>query len=847
MFLRLVLWAIFSLSLSAANAQPPNRFGPPIPELILAIDADRNDRLSREEIAAAADALNELDRNSDGKLTSDESGWPPSFFGGVVPFPPPPVIAAIDVNGDQVISAEEIENIVGALEKLDKNNDGQIAGSEMLPEFGNGPGGGRPRDGRPESAEPSGDDQPGGGQAIGGPGPPRQGPGGPGRGGPGFGGQGRGGPGFGGQGRGGPGRGGPGMFGGGASGKQLSPEELKFEDGVATIPDHATFHRLSYRGEEVMIDTFLADLEFVKFTLNDAQGDDPQLYFINTKTHRAHMMFANVAGLGFGRGNDQMKGVLVYRPMLESPGGNPGLYTFEFEPFDTYSFEMVKIAYDTLIAKMPVLKGNLGYYPRERGKSAYEQDKALYEKAGLPVYLDEDLIDTRIAYLPLNQGKSFGLLRLMSQEDRPGPRDVVIYRSLPNELSRVAGVMTEVRQTPLSHVNLRAVQDGIPNAFLAGASQKDQIRELIGKPVCYEVTPDGFEIREASVDEVDAYFADLRPTSPQIPARDLSVKKIRKLDELAFQDLKSVGVKAANVAALRTIGLGDGVVPAGHAVPFYFYDEFMKFNGFYKYLTELLQNPEFQRSRETQVTELKRVRHLIEQGKMPRWMMQALSDLQKTYPANTSLRCRSSTNNEDLPGFSGAGLYDSFTHKPDEGHLSKSIQQVFASMWNFRAFEEREFYRVDHFDAAMGVLIHPNFKGEIANGVAVTDDILYQTYGNYYVNTQVGEDLVTNPEAESVPEEVLLGWRSQDGHQVMRSSNQIGTGKELLSEDHLSELRNALTKIHAKFAVLYGHSLNDEDFAMEIEFKITKGNQLAIKQARPWVFATRRQPGTQEE
>ena len=81
---------------------------------------------------------------------------------------------------------------------------------------------------------------------------------------------------------------------------------------------------------------------------------------------------------------------------------------------------------------------------------------------------------------------------------------------------------------------------------------------------------------------------------------------------------------------------------------------------------------------------------------MPEWMWNNLRDLQESFPVGTSIRCRSSSNNEDLPGFSGAGLYDSKTQHPDEGHISKSVKQVFASTWNFRAFREREFHRIDH-------------------------------------------------------------------------------------------------------------------------------------------------------
>jgi len=74
----------------------------------------------------------------------------------------------------------------------------------------------------------------------------------------------------------------------------------------------------------------------------------------------------------------------------------------------------------------------------------------------------------------------------------------------------------------------------------------------------------------------------------------------------------------------------------------------------------------------------------------------------------------------------------------------------------------------------------------------------------------------------------------------MRTSNQAANGKPLLATAAFEQLRTHLGTIHAKFSRLYGVSLNDEYFAMEIEFKITKDGKLVIKQARPWVYSQTR-------
>ena len=161
------------------------------------------------------------------------------------------------------------------------------------------------------------------------------------------------------------------------------------------------------------------------------------------------------------------------------------------------------------------------------------------------------------------------------------------------------------------------------------------------------------------------------------------------------------------------------------------------------------------------------------------------------------------------------------------------MKQVYASLWNFRAFVQRDFYRIDHLKTAMGVLVHPNYSDELVNGVAVSFDPVYGRDNSFYVNSQMGEDLITNPEARSTPEEILL--HTDSTYTVTALSNQAPRGQLLMDDGQLAQLRRSLNDIHDHFHDLYEVSDN-ADFAIEIEFKITSDNILSIKQARPWVF-----------
>ena len=615
--------------------------------------------------------------------------------------------------------------------------------------------------------------------------------------------------------------------------------KIDFRHGTVAIPDRETFERLSYKGTNVLMDDHLTDLEFVKFFIIHRNSSWPAVYFMNTVTHRAHYRFS----LAVRHPRDgMMKGEIVYHPDVEAPDGSLGVYRFEFEPRDAYPFEAVRYAYEVLAASMPLLENNLAYYPMPGAAlPLYQEERASYDDSRINMIFEADIFPD-VDFLSLNRGTGYGYLRVMGQDERPNPRDIVIYESLPNDLPRVAGIITTVAQTPLSHVNLRALQDRVPNAFVRDALDDATIDSLIDSHVRYTVTRSGYTIRAATKAEVDAHYDASRPAATQTPERDLAVTAIKPLSDIEFGDWTAFGVKAANVAVLGTLGFPDGTVPDGFAVPFYFYDGFMKANDLYTTVSTMLADPDFQTDYDTQEDKLKKLRKAIKGATTPDWIITALEEMHGEFPDGTSLRYRSSTNNEDLPGFSGAGLYDSKTQDPDETEedgIDKSIKGVWASLWNFRAFVEREFHRIDHLTTAMGVLVHPNYSDELANGVAVSYDPINAREGVYYVNTQIGEDLVTNPDANSVPEELLL--LEEDSYEVLVYSNQVESEQLLMSDAQIEQLRGHLTTIHDKFDELYDPAA-DERFAMEIEFKITSEDVLAIKQARPWVFRPLNEP-----
>ena len=442
---------------------------------------------------------------------------------------------------------------------------------------------------------------------------------------------------------------------------------IDISDGALAVPDRETFETLSYQT--------LSHIEYAKFFLLDMDTDRPFAYFVNTKTHQIHQSFLDAVGLEPDAG--MIFGDIAYYPELVAPDGSPGVYYY-WLGFRPSSFSIMARAYTLLAATLPLLEDNLFFYILNSYLPYYQSDLPLYRDSRIPLVFDEDIY-AGTSFLALNPGEGYGRLQALEPDERPNPRDIVLYESLPNELPRVAGIISTVPQTPLSHVNLRAVQDGIPNAFIRGARDKPAIASLLGRHVRYEVTEDGWDLRAATRMEVDEHYASSQPARPQTPQRDRSVTSITPLSQIQFGDWTKFGVKAANLAVLRTLGFPEGTVPDGFAIPFYFYDEFMKAHDFYARIETMLADTDFQTDFEVQDDMLDDLRDDIKDAATPQWIIDALTAMHAEFPVGTSLRYRSSTNNEDLPGFNGAGLYDSKTQDPEETEedgIDKSIKGV---------------------------------------------------------------------------------------------------------------------------------------------------------------------------
>ncbi|MEZ4365404.1 MAG: PEP/pyruvate-binding domain-containing protein [Kofleriaceae bacterium] len=521
------------------------------------------------------------------------------------------------------------------------------------------------------------------------------------------------------------------------------------------------------------------------------------------------------------------------------------LVTFELAAGDRPSAALLVEGFRRIAAATD-LGARLSYRPTSNSQVAL-----VAEVEALIPTVDAEAVYSGQQYQALNRGVGFGTLRFVRTDALAAaalsPTDLVVLDRVPNDVAMVSGIVTAEFQTPLAHVGILARTRGTPNMALRDAWDDPRLRALEGELVRLEVGPQDFTVEVGDPVAAQAYWDGLRPAAPQVPVHDSTPRVLFDVGQLGVDASIRIGAKAAHLGELTRVaapGLGPLPTPAAPlAIPFGYYVDHLASSGagamIEALLTELAATP---LPPAALAQRLFAIRWAIYRAPVAPALLDELLALAATrWGDATPLRFRSSTNVEDVAEFTGAGLYTSAGATPADGAaaLGRALKVVWASVWNHQGFVEREFYRIDHREVRMAVLVHPAQVDELANGVALTINEFSALRPAYYVNAQLGEVSVTNPTGDAVPEQLLYYpyYETPEYEVITRSSLMAHrsdwteawpTTDAVLTDAEAATLGGYLTAIAGRFRTLYGSA-----YAVDVEWKLMPGRTLLIKQARP--------------
>jgi phosphoenolpyruvate synthase/pyruvate phosphate dikinase len=261
----------------------------------------------------------------------------------------------------------------------------------------------------------------------------------------------------------------------------------------------------------------------------------------------------------------------------------------------------------------------------------------------------------------------------------------------------------------------------------------------------------------------------------------------------------------------------------------------MKKYGLDTFIAKMLDSAEFWSDASLRAKILLELQDSIEHSPVDTELLKLVNNALSNSQGITNFRFRSSSNTEDLEGFNGAGLYDSYTGIIGDKNktIEKAIRKTWASLWNLRAFEEREYFKIDQKSVAMGELVERAFPTEAANGVVVTKNLFNQYNAAYTINVQVGEISIVLPTDNYLPDQILFYLSDPTDNTIEYVSHSTVPGMEaktVMTIEELKELKKYCNAISNHYC-----ALNFECKTMDIEFKVDLVNgkrKLYIKQAR---------------
>ena len=564
--------------------------------------------------------------------------------------------------------------------------------------------------------------------------------------------------------------------------------------------------------------------------------DKNKIYYVNSTRYPFHKDFVNGTYLSLERGqeffeNNYLKpnrrfilGTVAYQTPLKR-------WTFEFWEGDLIPADQIKTTSEIINQSF--------FQPVAFKPNSLRQEEASAGVEGLARILQSDIASEQ-TYEPLNLASGLGRIHIIEKLDEHveiGSNEILVLNEVPIQLPPVAGIILAQPSTPLSHINLLVKGWGVPNAYIKNAHQL--LKEFDGWWVSFETRRDTYVIKRADLGQVKEYQQRMASRPDLIkPRSDLTVTRIALLNQQRARDVIAYGGKSANLGEMIRARLSGIIVPGGFTIPFFYYDQFISENKLDESIHEMMNDQKFVHDPAYRRRRLADLRERIQNGALNDQLRADVLRLVHTQFAGKGLFARSSSNSEDLPNFSGAGIHSSVPNVKGDHQLIEAIKTVWASLWNFEAYEARERAGIDHGQVYMAVLIQEGINADSAGVMLTTDPYDRENKSAYYISAKrglgikvvegkrVAEQIIFRPQTNTIQvltrsaEDSLLTFDEKGGVKEVPISGE----RAVLTDEMIRKLVKAAQGIKRVFGG------KDQD----IEW-IYVGGQIYIVQARPFV------------
>ncbi len=610
-----------------------------------------------------------------------------------------------------------------------------------------------------------------------------------------------------------------------AGAQQSGDTRIRF---VPAIKSRAEFDQLA----RVYTDTSYA-LPHVLFVID--RKDNDKIYYVNTKRYAFHKDFVNGNYLSLERGQEFFEnnytkpnrrfilGTIAYQSPVKR-------WTFEFWEGDTITSELIKLTSSLIIRTF--------FEPVAFKPNSLRQDEVSVAIAGLPRVLQSDIAQEQ-EYQPLNVARGLGRIHIIPKLDEHveiGFNEILVLNEVPITLPPVAGVIVTKPSTPLSHINLLLKGWGVPNAYIKNA--QELLKEYDGWWVNFETFRDRYTVKRADINQLAEYQKRLKERiAVMTPRSNLLVKRIAGLREQRAKDAIVYGGKSANLGEMMQARMPGIVIPDGITIPFFYYDQFLKENNLDARIFEMLNDQKFVHDPAYRREHLKEMRALIQQGQIDKQLRAAVASRVESRFPGKGLFARSSSNSEDLPNFSGAGIHSSVPNVRGADQLMEAIKTVWASLWNFEAYEARERANMDHSKVYMAVLIQEGINADSAGVMITTDPYDRDNKDAIYISAKRGLGIKV-VEGKKIAEQIIFRPRANAVQVLTRSAeDSLLTFDEKggIKEVPITGERAVLTDVMVRKLVRAAQNIKRVFGGGEQDIEwLYLGGQLYIVQSRPY-------------